>query len=77
EELKLKPYVDLVYRYALKKERYELMKSADFGELNEAGKNPGGITRALDRPEGIEIDGRYRDTETVGDFLGDLEDVPF
>ncbi|MCP4493939.1 MAG: protein rep, partial [Gammaproteobacteria bacterium] len=46
EELKLKPYVDLVYRYALKKERYELMKSADFGELNEAGKNPGGITRA-------------------------------
>ncbi|MCP4485811.1 MAG: hypothetical protein GY820_00540 [Gammaproteobacteria bacterium] len=45
--------------------------------MNEAGKNPGGITRALNRPDGIEIDGRYHDAETVGDFLGDLEDVPF
>ncbi len=76
-ELHLKPYVDLVYRYALDREKYELMQSTDFGELSEVGRNPARITRTLNRPDGFEIDGKYHDAETVREYLDKLEDAPF
>ncbi len=77
EELKLKPYIDLVYRYSGVGEGYRLADTTDFGDIDSLAKDPKRIGAAPHRPQGVEINGRWHNHESVRKFLGDQGEVPF